>query len=159
MTIPGQVNVYGMALYGVPLALIGFNEGVAWSHTVSPAYRFTPVELKLVPGAPTSYSIDGQIEAMTTRTVAACVAEANGECTDLRSHTFYYSRYGPIFLLSVSGAPVFAWDAARAYSIRDANAANTHSLDHFFAINRSQSTAQVKQILQSPAAIPRGNTI
>jgi acyl-homoserine-lactone acylase len=160
MTIPGQVNVYGMALYGVPLALIGFNEGVAWSHTVSTAYRFTPIELKLVPGVPTSYLIDGAPEAMTTRNVEVCVAmDADGECTDLRSHTFYYSRYGPIFLLSVSGAPVFAWDAGRAYSIRDANAANTRSLDHFFDINRAHSTAEVKQILQTRVAIPWVNTI
>jgi acyl-homoserine-lactone acylase len=160
MTIPGQTNVYGMALYGVPLALIGFNEGVAWSHTVSTAYRFTPVELKLAPGIPTSYLIDGQIEAMTTREVEVCVAKNNdGECTDLRAHTFYYSRYGPIFLLSVSGAPVFAWDNVRAYSIRDANAANTRSLDHFFDVNRAQSTAEVKQILQSRVAIPWVNTI
>jgi acyl-homoserine-lactone acylase len=160
MTIPGQVNVYGMALYGVPLALIGFNEGVAWSHTVSTAYRFTPVELKLVPGDPTSYLIDGQNEAMTTRTVEACAqVDGNGECTDLQSHTFYYSRYGPIFLLAVSGAPVFAWDNARAYSIRDANAANQRSLDHFFDINRAHSTAEVKQILQSRVAIPWVNTI
>jgi acyl-homoserine-lactone acylase len=159
MTIPGQVNVYGMALYGVPLALIGFNEGVAWSHTVSTAYRFTPVELKLVPGVPTSYLIDEVAEAMTTRSVEVCVATNDGECTDLRTHTFYYSRYGPIFLLSVSGAPVFGWDAVRAYSIRDANAVNQRSLDHFLDINRAQSVDAVKQILQQYVAIPWVNTI
>ena len=54
---------------------------------------------------------------------------------------------------------VFAWDAARAYSIRDANAANQRSLDHFFDIDRAQSTAEVKQILQSRVAIPWVNTI
>ena len=159
MTIPGQVNVYGQALYGVPLALIGFNEGMAWSHTVSTAYRFTPIELKLVPGDPTSYLIDGQSEAMTTRTVEVCVAETGSVCTDLRTHTFYSSRYGPIFLLAVSGAPVFGWDVVRAYSIRDANAANQRSLDHFFDINRAQSTAAVKQILEQYVGIPWVNTI
>ena len=163
MTIPGEVNVYGMALYGVPLALIGFNEGVAWSHTVSTAYRFTPVELKLVPGDPTSYFVDGASEAMTTRSVQVCVAKnGDGDCTDLRTHTFYYSRYGPLFLLSVSGAPVFGWDAARAYSIHDANAVNTRSLDHFFEINRAtgiDGPTGVKQILQDHVGIPWVNTI
>ena len=96
---------------------------------------------------------------MTTRSVEVCVATTDGECTDLRTHTFYYSRYGPIFLLSVSGAPVFGWDAVRAYSIRDANAANQRTLDHFFDINRAQSTAEVKQILQNRVAIPWVNTI
>jgi acyl-homoserine-lactone acylase len=159
MTVPGQLNVYGMALYGVPLALIGFNEGAAWSHTVSTAYRFTPVELKLVPGDPTSYLIDDQIEAMTPRTVEVCVAKTDGVCTDLRSHTFYHSRYGPIFTMSVSGAPIFGWDVVRAYAIRDANAANQRSLDHFFDINRAQNTAEIKQILQTRVAIPWVNTI
>ena len=159
LTVPGEVNVYGAALFGVPLALIGFNEGVAWSHTVSTAYRFTPVELKLVPGDPTSYLIDGQSEAMTTREVTVCVAETDGVCSDLRSHVFYYSRYGPLFLLEVSGLPVFGWDVVRAYSIRDANAVNLRTLDHFFDVNRAQSTAEVRQILEQYVAIPWVNTI
>lgn len=160
MTVPPEnLDTYGMSLYGIPLALIGFNQGIAWSHTVSTAYRFTPVELKLVPGDPTSYLIDGQSEAMSTRSVEVCVQETGGSCSDLRSHTFYYSRYGPIFLLDVSGAPVFGWDAVRAYSIRDANAENTRSLDHFFDMNRAQSIEDVKDVLEEYVAIPWVNTI
>src|SRR5690606_8317155 len=49
LTIPGRVNVSGAGLYGVPLVLIGHTDGVAWSHTVSTAFRFTPFELTLVP--------------------------------------------------------------------------------------------------------------
>ncbi len=54
---PGQ-RVRG-GLYGVPLVLIGHTDGVAWSPTVSTAYRFTPFELTLAPGDPTSYLVDG----------------------------------------------------------------------------------------------------
>src|SRR5439155_650285 len=58
-TIPGKVNVIGGSLFGVPAVLIGHTDGLAWSHTVSTAFRFTPFELKLVPGDPTSYVYDG----------------------------------------------------------------------------------------------------
>ena len=40
--------------------LIGHTRDLAWSHTVSTAFRFTPFELKLVPGSPTTYLVDGQ---------------------------------------------------------------------------------------------------
>ena len=39
----------------MPGVLIGFNEHVAWTHTVSAGYRMTLYELTLVPGDPTSY--------------------------------------------------------------------------------------------------------
>ncbi|MBV9213902.1 MAG: penicillin acylase family protein, partial [Actinobacteria bacterium] len=58
-TIPGKVNVFGASLFGVPAVLIGHTDGLAWSHTVSTAFRFTPFELKLVPGSPTTYLYDG----------------------------------------------------------------------------------------------------
>ena len=35
----------GASLFGVPLVLIGHTRGMAWSHTVSTACRFTPFEL------------------------------------------------------------------------------------------------------------------
>ena len=47
LTIPGSFNVEGGSLFGVPLVLIGHNDSLAWSHTVSTAYRFTPFEEKL----------------------------------------------------------------------------------------------------------------
>ena len=36
-------NVAGASLFGVPVILIGHTQNLAWSHTVSTAYRFTPV--------------------------------------------------------------------------------------------------------------------
>ena len=50
LTIPGQINVSGASLFGVPVINIGHTDHLAWSHTVSTAYRFTPFELRLVPG-------------------------------------------------------------------------------------------------------------
>ena len=53
----GELNVYGVGLTGVPGVLIGFNENVAWTHTVSAGYRMTLYELSLTPGDPTSYAV------------------------------------------------------------------------------------------------------
>ena len=60
LMIPGKMNVSGASLFGVPVILIGHTENLAWTHTVSTAFRFAPVELELVPGDPTSYLVDGQ---------------------------------------------------------------------------------------------------
>ena len=40
-TLPGKLNVQGASLHGIPVVNIGFNDHVAWSHTVSTAWRFT----------------------------------------------------------------------------------------------------------------------
>jgi acyl-homoserine-lactone acylase len=50
LTGPGKLDVTGGSLLGVPLVLIGHTEKMAWSHTVSTAFRFTPFQLTLVPG-------------------------------------------------------------------------------------------------------------
>ena len=44
LTIPGKYDVAGASLIGSPAVNIGWNKDVAWSHTVSTAYRFTPYE-------------------------------------------------------------------------------------------------------------------
>jgi acyl-homoserine-lactone acylase len=59
LTIPGQLNISGTSFLGIPVILIGFNDNVAWSHTVSTARRFGFFQLKLASGDPTSYMRDG----------------------------------------------------------------------------------------------------
>jgi acyl-homoserine-lactone acylase len=46
LTIPGEYDVAGGSLIGSPVVNIGWNADVAWSHTVSTAYRFTPYEYR-----------------------------------------------------------------------------------------------------------------
>ena len=47
LTIPGRYDVAGASLIGSPVVNIGWNKDVAWSHTVSTAYRFTPYEYRV----------------------------------------------------------------------------------------------------------------
>ncbi len=76
--VPGKLNVSGASLFGVPAVLIGHTQKLAWSHTVSTAFRFTPFELRLVPGSPTTYLVDGQPKQMTSDEVTVDVRQADG---------------------------------------------------------------------------------
>ena len=91
LTIPGELDAIGAALQGVPVVNIGFNRDVAFSHTVSTARRFTPYELRLKAGEPTTYLVDGRERRMRRRTVAVCTPGG------VRRHTFFETRWGPVF--------------------------------------------------------------
>jgi acyl-homoserine-lactone acylase len=154
--IPGQANVEGSSLFGVPLILIGHTATMAWSHTVSTAFRFTPFQLTLVPGSPTTYLYDGQPEQMTSRAVTVQVRQSDGSVKPM-SRTLYSSRFGPIFD-SLEGVPL-PWTPTTAFALGDANADNFRVFNTFFQIDRARSAPQVLGILQRTEGIPWVNTI
>jgi acyl-homoserine-lactone acylase len=155
LTIPGKVNVSGAMLFGVPIVLIGHNANIAWSHTVSTAFRFTPYQLTLVPGSPTSYLFDGKPTKMTTRTVKVKVRQGAKLVT--RTRTLYATRYGPVFT-SIEGVPL-PWTSAEAFTMRDANADNFRVFNHFLATARATSAHEEFRILKRYQGIPWVNTI
>ena len=158
MTIPGELDIMGSALYGVPAALIGFNRNVAWSHTVSTAYRFSFYELTLAPGDPTSYVYDGATVPMDATSYTVEILEADGSISE-ETRTLYKSHFGPMMTLSVSGAPVFTWNTSKAYTLRDANAENTRLINQFFAWNRAASLDEFIDLHASVLGVPWVNTI
>ena len=155
LTIPGVVDVSGAALMGAPGVLIGHNEHVGWSHTVSTAYRFTPYELTLVPGRPTQYVHDGQVRDLVPQTVTVQSRRADGTLED-RSTTIWHSHYGPV--VHYPGA-FLEWSPAKAYAIRDANAMNYRVVDQFLAMNRARSVHELKAAQERWQAIPWVNTM
>src|SRR5947209_20280129 len=154
--IPGQTDVEGSSLYGVPLILIGHTATMAWSHTVSTAYRFTPFQLTLVPGLPTTYLYDGQPQQMTSRNVTVEVRQADGSIQAV-SRTLYSSRFGPIFN-TIEGVPL-PWTATTAFALGDANTENFRVFNTFLELDRAKSAPQVLRILQQTEGIPWVNTI
>jgi acyl-homoserine-lactone acylase len=158
LTIPGQLDVAGGSLLGVPLINIGFTRGLAWSHTVSTARRFVPYELKLVPGQPTSYIVDGQIHSMKATTVTVQAKQPDGSIKPV-TRTLYDSEYGPMFT-SILGLPIFPWSTTTAYAMYDANAENFGRLvNHFLDVNRAQSVPELDAIEHRYQGIPWVNTI
>lgn len=158
LTIPGELDIFGASLYGVPAVLIGFNEHVAWSHTVSTAYRFSFYELKLNPGDPTQYLYDGEFVDMESEDVTIRIREADGSVTEA-TRTLYRSHYGPMLELSVSGIPVLSWNGLAAYTLRDANAENTRLINQFFAWNRAASLDEFIDLHAEILGAPWVNTV
>jgi acyl-homoserine-lactone acylase len=157
LTIPGRLDVSGGSLFGVPLVLIGHTRGLAWSHTVSTAFRFTPFEVALVPGSPTTYLVDGQPREMT-RDEVTVQARRPDASLEPRTRTLYSTAYGPVFT-SLLGQPLFPWTPARAFALGDANAANFRYLNHFLETNLAQSTRDYDAVLRRNQGIPWVNSI
>jgi len=156
LTIPGRFDVEGAALYGSPLILIGHTRTMAWSHTVSTAFRFTPYELKLAPGNPTSYMVDGRAVPMSKRTLSVVVRGANGALSRVR-RTLYSTRWGPV-LTGLMGFQL-PWSSTTAFAFADANAQNFRFVNHFFATNQARSVPEELRILRRYQGLPWVNTI
>jgi acyl-homoserine-lactone acylase len=156
LKIPKKVDVQGASLFGVPLILIGNTRTMAWSHTVSTAFRFTPYQLTLVPGSPTTYLYDGQPTPMTSRTVTVQARLQDGSL-EPRTRTLYSTRFGPVFT-SLVGIPL-PWGPTTAFAMRDANADNFRIFNHFFDVNRTRRTSGVLRVLEKYQGIPWVNTV
>ena len=122
----GELNVYGVTLTGVPGVLIGFNDHVAWTHTVSAGHRMTLYELALTPGDPTSYQYGGETRPMTATDIDIEVLQPDGAVTDR-----VRARCTPATTARCSNCPS-AGPPRRRYTIRDANIDNTDILEQFF---------------------------
>ena len=151
LRVPGSYDVEGGTLEGFPEIGIGFNQHLAWTHTVSTSYRFTLYQLKLVPGHPTSYLVDGKARAMGRATVH--VPLAHGTAT----HTFYTTRWGTVTDLPPAG---LAWSATTAYALDDANIADEYrAADQYFKMGQATTVEGLLRTELSYLAIPSFNTI
>jgi acyl-homoserine-lactone acylase len=158
LKIPGKLNVSGASLYGVPLINIGHTRNLAWSHTVSTAFRFTPYELELDPADPTRYMVGGESVPMERDEVTVEVRQPDGTIAPL-TRTLYSTRYGPI-TTSIQGQDLFDWTDTTAFAMWDANAENYgRLLNHFYKANQAQSTTEMLEILRKFEGIPWVNTI
>ncbi len=159
LTIPGVYNVFGASLVGIPLVNIGFNEYVAWSHTVSAANRFTLYELKLNPENPLQYSYDGMYRDITSEKVTALIKLDNG-AVESREHTFYASHYGPIIDLGGLNKLIAGWPniAGTVFSLKDANIDNNRSFAQWAKMGQAKSIYEFVGALKT-IGIPWVNTI
>ncbi|MCY1073916.1 acylase [Archangium lansingense] len=153
LTVPGKLNVYGVGILGVPGVLIGFNENVAWTHTVSASSRFTAYMLPLVPGKPTSYVYDGQVRDMTALPITVQVLQADGTLADV-SRTYYSSHYGPILAL-----PGIGWNTQFTITYRDANIDNESLIAQFLGMSQANSMEEFQQVFANVGGIPWVHTM
>ncbi|QOF80128.1 penicillin acylase family protein [Variovorax sp. 38R] len=157
LTIPGQLNISGTSFLGIPVMLIGFNDNVAWSHTVSTARRFGFYELKLAAGDPTSYMRDGKPVKMQALNITVNVKQADGSVAPV-TRTLYKSEYGPMVNLTAFGTP-FAWSQTTAFAIRDINGENYRTFKNWLRWNQAKSLDEFIAIQREETAIPWVNTV
>jgi len=157
LTVPGKYDVMGASLGGLPVVMIGFNQDIAWTHTVTKALHFTTFALALDPSDPTgtTYYYDGAPVKMTSRTVAIDVLQPDGTL-GTKQKTFYASQQGAIFVNPPAGV---AWTADRAFAVGDANHNNTAMVEQWLAIGQADSVETLKASLSNVGALPWINTI
>ena len=149
LQIPGQLNVTGVSFMGVPGILIGFNENIAWTHTVSLSKRMTLYTLTLDPENPLRYSYDGEYRDMTSQDFTIKVLGDDNNISEL-SRTLYSTHYGPMMSWNYSG---------QVMTYRDANAGNTNIIPQWLAMNRAQNLDEFKAAFKDHQGIPWVNTI
>lgn len=154
LTIPGQLDVMGAALPGLPVINIGFNQHVAWTHTVDTSKHFTVYRLTLDPKDSTRYLLDGKSIAMDKTPLTVKVKQPDGSLMD-QTHTVYSSQFGPV----VQWPGKLDWDSHYAFSLRDANLGNDRVLQQWYAMNRAGSLDALKTSVRSLQGIPWVNTV
>ena len=153
LTVPGEIDVYGAQLVGVPGIAIGFTEGVAWTHTVSAGKRFTGYQLTLDPASPTSYMVDGVSTPMTSTDVSIDILRADGT-VDTETRTMWRSRYGP--MLDIPG---IGWNTATAVSYRDANIDDNEFIEQYAELPKVQSIDDLIELNRTYQGVPLFNTV
>ena len=154
LTIPGQLDVMGAALPGLPVVNIGFNQHVAWTHTVDTSKHFTLYRLTLDPKDATRYLLDGKSIPLDKTAVTVQVKQADGSLKAV-THTVYSSQFGPV----VQWPGKLDWDSRYAFSLRDANLGNDRVLQQWYAMNRAGSLKELQTSVHTLQGIPWVNTL
>jgi acyl-homoserine-lactone acylase len=159
LTIPGQLDVSGASMIGVPLIVMGHTKSVSFSITTAEeSRRITLFQLELVEGSPTSYLVDGVAEPMQRRHVAVQVKRPDGALETVEK-TLWWTRYGPV-LGENSPFPLPPWNAGKrgepghAYAVADANASNMRMLNTLFAFNHAKSSADILRAIRETQGVP-----
>ncbi len=153
ISVEGYSDVYGVSLMGVFPINIGFNDHVAWTHTVSPGPRLVGYRLELDPEDPTRYAYDGGFRDMTPTTYRIDVLQPDGQI-EQAERTLWRSHYGPML-----NVPPIGWSRGLAVSYRDANAGNDRMLPQWLAMNRATSLDAFADSFAEIGGIPWVHTV
>ena len=155
LTIPGKLDVMGASFLPFPVVVIGFNKDVAWTHTVTTSRRLTLQKLRLSPGDPTSYEIDGRAEKMVARTVDVDVKQPDGSVTTVR-RVLYRTRFGPVVKLPELG---FDWTEQTAFALADADVADQRVIKQWLRLDQARDVGELTAALRDIRGTPWVNTL
>jgi len=149
LKIPGELNVTGVSFVGVPGVLMGFNEHLAWTHTVSQSKRFSIYNLILDPSDPTRYKYGEGFRDMTSADYSVSVTNEDGSVSEVQK-TLYSSHYGPMIGWVPNGT---------ALTFRDANVENHNMVSQWFAMGVAKTIEEFDAAFETYQGIPWVNTI
>jgi acyl-homoserine-lactone acylase len=153
VTVPGEVDFYGVGLIGILFPVMGFNRDIAWTHTVASSLHFNLNLLELDPADPTRYRYDGGYLDMDATTYEIDVLQSDG-AVETVSRTMYRTHHGPMI-----NAPVLGWTPTTAVSMSDANAANLAMLPTWKGMVLADSLDALESAQWTERGIPWVNTI
>ncbi|MDP3894692.1 penicillin acylase family protein [Nocardioides sp.] len=153
LTVPGRYDVAGASLIGSPVVNIGWNKDVAWSHTVSTAYRFTPYEYVTL--GPSTYVTDAGPQPIQRRTVSVTVKRPDGRLEQVQEDLY---RTAEGYVVDAP-ALLMPWGLATVWAIRDANAEHLRTIDSFHAMGKATSARDLLRKQDWGGGIPWVNTI
>ena len=157
LTIPGELDVTGVSLIGFPVVLIGFNQHLGWTHTVSQSKQFTFYQLELDPQNPLRYRYGDTYRELSSQHVTISVRQADDSVQQVE-RTFYRSHYGPMLNLGMLSGQL-GWTAQSAITFRDANAGNFRMVQQWLAMGKASSAEALIDTLQQHQGIPWVNTL
>ena len=146
LTIPGELDVMGASLTGLPIVLVGFNRNVAWSHTVATSRRFSVYEVELVEDDPMKYHYDEEVRDIEAVPVTIEVL-LEDDTIDERTQNLYFTHYGPVIDLGALNSLIGGWPTlfGTVLTYRDANLSNTRAMTYWEGIDRSQSMDDLEE--------------
>ncbi len=134
-----DIGTYGVALVGMPVLTIAFNNNLGWTHTVNPIDASDRYELTMQEGG---YLLDGKTVPFDKKEVAIKVRQENGSVSD-QKFEFRYSRQGP-----VTGEK-----GNKAYAVRIAGLENTGIIEQYHKMSEASNLKEFEsalKMLQNP---------
>ena len=143
LTIPGDLDVYGVSLLGIPGVLIGVTPHHAWSHTFSASTHLVMYRLALDGGSALRYRHGDDTLPIIPTTHTVDVRNPDGSIDQVK-RTLYRSQVGP--MIATEATP---WDGPGgfAFTLRDVAAGGTLAIDQYLAMARARSRDEFERAL------------
>ncbi|TQV82656.1 hypothetical protein FKG94_07975 [Exilibacterium tricleocarpae] len=154
-----KYNVMGAGLHGFPVVNVGFNNDIAWTHTVSTGSRFTLYELTLNPDNPFQYLYDDEYRDIEKVTVNVEMPGA-GDGVVTRPYDLYLTHFGPVINLAGVDESLGGWPTpfGTLVVLKDANMMNFRTLSQWIEMGQANSMDAFKESL-ARLGLPWVNTI
>jgi acyl-homoserine-lactone acylase len=141
-----EVDVYGATLVGSPIITIGFNDNVAWTHTVNTHDGVDLFELTVAPDGKT-YRLDGAARGFGVSSDTMKIKHRDGTVSSV-----------PLTIRESIHGPVVAEKAGKALALRIVGLDRPFAAEEWWDMGRAKSLVEMERALRR-LQIPMFNVI